>query len=181
MTQFTNPLDNIKIASPCSADWEAMIGNNRQRYCGECKLNVYNLSGMSRREAENLLMQSEGRVCVRYFRRSDGTVLTKDCPVGWQAVKKRMSRFWTATTSLLFTVLGGIGATSYLMQSKHNENLMGKIAISANENVNVQVKEEPIEPLMGNVVYEDPENVYVAGMVSNINKVKGGIIKQYGR
>ena len=87
MAKFTNSLNNIKIASPCSQDWNAMIGTERKRYCGDCKLNVYNLSGMSRTEAENLITNSEGRLCVRFFRRADGSVLTQDCPVGWRAVK----------------------------------------------------------------------------------------------
>ncbi len=174
MTQFTNPLDNIKIASPCAADWNAMIGNNRQRYCGDCKLNVYNLSGMSRTEAENLLMQSEGRVCVRYFRRSDGTVLTKDCPVGWQAVKMRMSRFWTATASLLFTVFGGIGLTAYFTQSVQKENIMGEIAVSVNKDETVEIKEEPVAE-MGALPYDYDK--YRAGKVSNIDEIKTKIIK----
>ncbi len=42
MNKFTNPLSNIKIASPCSQDWNEMIGTERKRFCGECKLNVYN-------------------------------------------------------------------------------------------------------------------------------------------
>ena len=71
--KFSSPLNNIKIASPCSQDWDAMIGSERKRYCGDCKLNVYNLSGMSRTEAENLLSNSEGRLCVRFYRRADGT------------------------------------------------------------------------------------------------------------
>lgn len=174
MTQFTNPLDNIKIASPCAADWNAMIGNNRQRYCGDCKLNVYNLSGMSRTEAENLLMQSEGRVCVRYFRRSDGTVLTKDCPVGWQAVKMRMSRFWTATASLLFTVFGSIGLTAYFTQSVQKENIMGEIAVSVNKDETVEIKEEPVAE-MGALPYDYDK--YRAGKVSNIDEIKTKIIK----
>ena len=178
MTQFTNPLDNIKIASPCSADWNAMIGNNRQRYCGECKLNVYNLSGMSRTEADNLLMQSEGRVCVRYFRRSDGTVLTEDCPVGWQAVKMRMSRFWTATASLLFTIFGGIGLTAYLTQSDQKENITGTIAVSIDKNETVEIIEEPIAE-MGAVSYEYDK--YRAGKISNIDEVKDKILKQNQR
>jgi hypothetical protein len=178
MTQFTNPLDNIKIASPCAADWNAMIGNNRQRYCGECKLNVYNLSGMSRTEAENLLLQSEGRVCVRYFRRSDGTVLTEDCPVGWQAVKMRMSRFWTATASLLFSVFGSIGLTAYLTQPDQEKNTIGAIAVSVNKIKTVEIKEEPI-PEMGAIPYD--YNKYVEGKVSNIDEVKGRILKENKR
>src|SRR5687767_8551316 len=104
-----SPLKNIRIASPCSADWAGMIGTERKRYCGECKLNVYNLSGMSAKEAEGLLTQSEGRLCVRYFRRADGTILTKNCPVGWAKVKERMSRVATAAFSLLMALFAGIG------------------------------------------------------------------------
>ena len=157
MTQFTNPLNNIKIASPCSADWDAMIGNNRQRYCGECKLNVYNLSGMSRAEAENLIMNSEGRVCVRYFRRSDGTIITNDCPVGLQAVRKSLSRFWTATASLLLAVFGGIGLTTFFTQSNDREDIMGEIAVSINENLNVQIEEDS-NVLMGAMIYQYAED-----------------------
>ena len=112
MSKFTNPLNNIKIASPCSQDWNEMIGTERRRFCGECKLNVYNLSGMSRDEAENLLQDSEGRLCVRFYERADGSVLTKDCPVGWQAIKRRVSRFSTAAVSLLFGVVSGLGLNS---------------------------------------------------------------------
>ncbi|MBA2735337.1 MAG: hypothetical protein H0U50_00980 [Pyrinomonadaceae bacterium] len=110
MTKFDNPLNNIKIASPCSADWNAMMGNERKRYCGDCKLNVYNLSGMTRTEAENLLLNSEGRLCVRFYKRADGTVLTKDCPVGWQALKKRISKKAAAVFSMIAGILGGLFA-----------------------------------------------------------------------
>jgi hypothetical protein len=33
-------------------------------------------------EAERLVVEKEGRLCVRFHRRADGTVLTRDCPVG---------------------------------------------------------------------------------------------------
>ena len=108
MRNFTNPLDNIHIASPCSADWDEMFGDDRKRFCGDCKLNVYNLSDMTRREAENLLISSEGRLCVRFFRRADGTMLTKNCPVGWQAVKQRASRVATAVFSMIAGLFGGV-------------------------------------------------------------------------
>jgi len=118
MAKFTNPLDNISIASPCSQDWNAMMGNERKRYCGECKLNVYNLSGMSRTEAENLIMSADGRLCVRFYKRADGTILTQDCPVGWQAVKRRISRTAAAAFSLIVGLIGGLGFTSAFTQTK---------------------------------------------------------------
>ncbi len=105
---FNNPLDNIRIASPCRSDWNEMYGNERRRFCSDCKLNVYNLSGMTRGEAESLLMKSEGRLCVRFFRRKDGTVLTKDCPVGWNAIKKRVSRTALAFSSVVVSFFAGV-------------------------------------------------------------------------
>jgi hypothetical protein len=118
MAKFTNPLDNVSVASPCSQDWNAMIGDERKRYCGDCKLNVYNLSGMSRAEAERLILNAEGRLCVRFYKRADGSVLTQDCPVGWQAVKRRISRTAAAFVSLIFGILGGLGFVVAMKQSK---------------------------------------------------------------
>ncbi len=130
MRKFTNPLDNIHVASPCSANWNEMYGNDRKRFCGDCKLNVYNLSDMTRQEAENLLMNSEGRLCVRFFRRADGTVLTKNCPVGWQAVKRRVSRVATAVFSMITGVFGGIFAFSIFEERPQYEEV-GSIVTSA--------------------------------------------------
>jgi hypothetical protein len=82
MAKFTNPLDNIKIAAPCLADWNEMNGSERARFCSHCRLNVYKLSAMSKREAEKLIIETDGRLCVRFFRRADGTILTQNCPTG---------------------------------------------------------------------------------------------------
>ncbi len=119
MAKFTNALDNLKIASPCSANWDEMIGNERMRFCGECKLNVYNLSGMSKENAENLLIKTEGRVCVRMYQRADGSVITQDCPVGWAKVKQRTRVLVTAAASLIFSFLTAIGFQA--MFSKNSE------------------------------------------------------------
>src|SRR5262245_23632544 len=56
MLKLTSPLDHIKIAAPCPADWDQMFSfeDKRVRFCSQCNLNVYNLSDMSRQEAEAL-------------------------------------------------------------------------------------------------------------------------------
>lgn len=108
MAKFDNPLENLKIASPCPADWNAMSGDERKRFCGDCKKNVYNLSGMTRYDAENLLRNSEGEMCVRYFQRADGTILTADCPVGWAKVRDRLTIFATAALSMVLAILSGL-------------------------------------------------------------------------
>src|SRR4051794_35729115 len=53
-------LDAVSIASPCTASWDSMIGDERVRFCGSCQKNVYNLSAMVSDEAERLLAQHEG-------------------------------------------------------------------------------------------------------------------------
>src|SRR3712207_9211258 len=88
----TNPLARVRVAAPCPADWESMVGDERVRFCGRCSLNVYNLSGMTRREAEALITRREGRLCVRFYRRADGTIITDNCPVGLRRLRRRMSR-----------------------------------------------------------------------------------------
>ena len=108
MAKYDSPLSNVKVASPCSADWEAMAGDERKRFCGDCRLHVYNLSGMTQYDAENLLRLSEGRLCVRYFQRTDGTILTQDCPVGWAAVKRRISVFASAAAAVFISLFGGL-------------------------------------------------------------------------
>lgn len=175
MRKFTNPLNNIKIASPCSADWDQMSGDERKRFCGECKLNVYNLSGMTRTEAEDLIAGTEGRLCVRFYRRTDGTVLTKDCPVGWAAVKRRVSRIATAAASMVFGIFAGVGFSSYFNQEEKYQRTMGTM-----------VKTPPQQPLMGDVSFNDvemgkmqtvPDNISIAGGITNIDEVRKDLRK----
>jgi hypothetical protein len=75
-------LDNIRVASPCSMPWTDMIGDGRTRACATCMQNVYNLSNLTRAEAESLIIEKAGNLCVRYYQRFDGTILLKDCAVG---------------------------------------------------------------------------------------------------
>lgn len=75
------PLD-IRVASPCSEPWAGMTGDERLRFCRACGLHVYNLTTMTQAEASAFVNEAEGRRCVRYYRRSDGTVLTRDCQNG---------------------------------------------------------------------------------------------------
>lgn len=87
-------LENIRIASPCTASWDEMKGDERVRFCGHCEKNVFNLSAMTRDEAEALILATNAKICVRMYRRTDGTVLTEDCPEGLK--KKRRKRLAAA-------------------------------------------------------------------------------------
>ena len=109
MARFTSPLDNVRVAAPCPADWGRMTGDERVRFCAQCNLSVYNLSGMTRTEAEALLYKSEGRLCVRFYRRPDGTILTQQCPVGLRALKARVTRGASAAFSAVLSFVAGVG------------------------------------------------------------------------
>jgi hypothetical protein len=151
-------LDNIRVASPCSADWAKMTGDERTRHCGDCKKNVYNLSDMTRDEAEALIVAKEGRLCVRYFQRTDGTILLKDCSVG--VSRKRRRRIIAAGAAALL-VGGGVLAlrtTSSSDEPEHEEVMMGAMAA-------------PIE-----ITVDSPEQLEeVKGDVAPVREVKGGL------
>src|SRR3989442_6774743 len=109
MARFSSPLDRVHIAAPCSADWDQMIGNDRARFCGQCNLNVYNLSSMTKSEAESFIAGNEGRLCVRFYRRRDGSILTNNCPVGLRAIRRRLSYFGRAVASAVLSFFAGLG------------------------------------------------------------------------
>ena len=83
-------LSNVRIASPCTARWEDMTGDEKRRHCAQCNLDVFNFSAMTAPEAAALAERArEGRVCARFYRRADGTMLLADCPVGLAALRRR--------------------------------------------------------------------------------------------
>jgi hypothetical protein len=73
-------LHNITVASPCSAPWDGMQGDARVRHCGACSKKVFNLSAMTQAAAAaRVAGQRGGELCVRFYRRADGTVMTSEC------------------------------------------------------------------------------------------------------
>jgi hypothetical protein len=105
----TTRLGRLTIANPCPVSWERMTGDSRVRFCSECKLNVYNLSSMMRDEAEELLREKEGRLCVRFYERADGTVLTQACPAGVAAARRAVARTAALAAGFVALLLGFVG------------------------------------------------------------------------
>lgn len=109
MRQSRQRVNEIQIASPCAMSWDAMEGDERVRFCGDCKLHVYNLAAMDVEEAATLIDEENAHVCVRLVRRRDGTVLTRDCPVGRRiAVRRKRAAMW-ASLAVSAGVLGASG------------------------------------------------------------------------
>jgi hypothetical protein len=115
MSLETISLDRLEIASPCSASWADMSGDDKVRFCQHCQRHVYNLSSMSRDAAQALVQQTEGKPCVRFFRRFDGTLLTEDCPAGLRTVRRAARRGLTLLAAGLaagFAFLVGVSDNS---------------------------------------------------------------------
>jgi hypothetical protein len=123
-------LDRVSIAAPCSADWDSMPGTDRVRHCSQCNKNVYNLSAMTRRQAETLLRESEGRLCARLYRRADGSVITENCPVGLRAVGRRISRVVGAAMSAMMAFSSTASAQSPLIQINPAQTRQSTFSIS---------------------------------------------------
>ena len=109
----TDLLTSLRVASPCHVSWDDMTGDDRVRFCTSCNLNVYNFAAMSSDEVRSMITNSTGRVCGRLYRRADGTLLTRDCPVGLRAVRRKVRRFvgavFATVLSLASIALGQSG------------------------------------------------------------------------
>jgi hypothetical protein len=96
----------LQVASPCAEKWESMTGDERVRHCAKCQLNVFNVASLTEAEVVAMLQAKTGRVCGRIFRRADGTMLTKDCPVGLAKVRRQLA---LVLATVLALVLGAFG------------------------------------------------------------------------
>jgi hypothetical protein len=97
-----------------------MVGDDRVRFCGLCQRNVYYLSGMSRPDIERLIEEKEGRLCVRFYQRADGRMLTADCPVGLRAARRWMARITGAVLASIAALFIGILNPTGSVKSKED-------------------------------------------------------------
>jgi hypothetical protein len=108
-------LSEIEVASPCPTDWNAMQGDEKVRFCSQCNLYVYNLSAMDAEEAADTIAQHDGSLCVRFYRKPDGTILTRDCPVGLEISRQKRR---AAVERIALTVVGASLAGMLLMPTQ---------------------------------------------------------------
>jgi hypothetical protein len=71
----------LRVSSPCFEDWDGMTGDHLVRHCTRCDREVFNMSALTIVEATGLLARHGASMCARFYERSDGTVMTRDCPV----------------------------------------------------------------------------------------------------
>jgi hypothetical protein len=157
-------LDNLSVATPCPKAWADMAGDDRVRFCDQCSLNVYNLAELTEKETQNLILSSGGRICGRLFRRADGTVLTKDCPVGLQALRKRISR----KTAAVFATLLGLSSTIFAQHQSDKDRCQQQVRITKAQNV------APEEARLWGTVY-DPAGAVIPRATVLVKNTKTGV------
>lgn len=144
-------LDQLRVASPCNADWNEMLGDGRVRFCLSCEKNVYNLSAMTRADAEDLLRERLGNdLCVRFYQRADGTILTEDCPAGAKKKRRRKLALAVAGAGAM-----AAAAASAFVSLKTTCESGGGVAMGAvghprmDEPVEVKGEVAPVPSVMG--------------------------------
>ena len=147
-------LNQVRVASPCSARWEDMEGDDRARFCGQCRKHVFNFSAMTRAEAEALIRAKEGRLCGRYFQRRDGRVLTMDCPTGRERHRTRLARLGGLLFATALVALGSrIALRSEEQPRSSRSRFFGRIddlVYQARIKLGL-VKPAALTPLMGDI------------------------------
>jgi len=118
------------------------------RRCALCSLDVYDVSQMTRADAETLLAERTGRTCVRLWRRADGTVITADCPVGVRAAWRKAR--WAAAAVLA----AGVAAAAMFVPRGADEGPLRGVRTF----VNKRVAPPPMPPIMGDVC-EPPQRL----------------------
>jgi uncharacterized protein len=165
MSKLTRSLDNIKMVSPCEADWDSMIGNDQVRFCEHCKLHVTDLSAMTRPDAMRLVARSKGRLCVRYFPRPGGGVLTKDLPAKLHRISRRVSRLAAGAFTATLSVSSAAG------QSQSRLSAPREVTVLAQKFEAQEVSDPNTASLSGTVA--DPNGAVIPGaqivLVDNTN------------
>lgn len=113
-------LADIYIASPCNAVWDAMQGTDRVRNCGDCHRKVFNLSDMSRAEAQQFLKDNGTSQCLIFYRRTDGTIMTDDCPIGLRKIRDAARRIRQIAAIVLGALISSVAAIAQTPESPGN-------------------------------------------------------------
>ena len=146
-------LDSVAIGTPCQMDWGLMDQQDedqRVRFCQHCTKNVYNISAMKSDDAISLINQNEGELCLRYYKRSDGTIVTADCP----PIKRRSAavgirrwfQFSIASLLALLTASAGFAGAAPWIKTKVQPLVDHWFPVE------VEVDDDPALWLMGDVI-----------------------------
>lgn len=120
-----NSLNLLTVNSPCFRDWTSMTGNDQVRFCEHCEFEVHNISEMTRTEALRLIATSQGRLCVRYYRDPQGSVVTRPTHARLHCIGRRVSRLAAGAFSATLSLSAAVADGSAKMSTEISQNAQG--------------------------------------------------------
>lgn len=167
---------DIEIKKPCPANWDAMSGDDKSRFCGQCKKSVHNIDAMTAEEASEVLCMPGKNSCIRVTRNSDGAFRTQ---TGWV---KRVAIAGAASLVLL-PVAGcqtgsdvpSVGKTSVSVQTPSGQSVVEETTPEhkpqQTETITGDVAPPPVntdqgEVTVGKIAVPDPENETTIGILA---------------
>lgn len=155
-------LDNISIAAPFSVGWDNMSRTEKIRFCNQCSKNVYDISAMSESEAMKFLAAQETTPCLRLFRRTDGTIIFDNCPVGLRRVRNRVKRSMKFVSTILVTIISSVAAFAKDEVKSASPGIRFNWTLSENGHT---------EPVYEKPVYQKPQ-----GQLAQLGTVAGRMV-----
>src|SRR5262245_19885016 len=111
--------EEVRIQTPCGADWDRMDPRGSARFCGQCDKLVHDLSGMGERAARELMRSTSGSLCVRYLYDATGQIWFegKSDIIPPTALHRKgralVAAAAMAAVPVLFQACGGAGLDNY--------------------------------------------------------------------
>jgi hypothetical protein len=99
-------LEQIDVDQPCQAVWDQMQGDDVRRFCQHCQKHIYDLSAMTRDDAERLICEKAGNLCAQFQRTPQGQIITLD----YEPVTLRPASRFTPMAIVGWLTIGSVGA-----------------------------------------------------------------------
>jgi hypothetical protein len=107
---------DLRVASPClTAEWSSEKGEPFARRCITCDKSVYNLSLMTSDEANDLIREKHGKLCVTLYQGLNGKTLTADAPFGLRAFRRYYLKARAIVLGFVLGLWGLLTGTSSCM------------------------------------------------------------------
>jgi hypothetical protein len=168
MASHYSVLDQIAIRKPCNADWDAMTGSDEVRFCEHCAKDVHNLSAITKLEAEQLVADSNGKLCVRYYQLPNGRVETTDSFRRMYPITRKLSN----VAAGLFTVVLATSSTVLAQETGSKQ-----ITVSRPEKQKVRSKSQSGKPAgaVSGTVFDINHAVIVNARIELTKKNTGAV------
>ena len=163
----------LRITSPCSVDWDSMIGNDRVRFCEHCQTAVHNLDLTSKKQVRRLIARSEGRVCVSYVQPAAERKTTPATPI-LHKIGRRTAKIAAGAFTASLSISSAVAASAPLKQmAQRNEVAYAAV-------VNQQLTTDGTGTVYG-YVYDPNGAAIAAAAVTLINLDTGDVQTNYSR